>query len=85
MYDFTSLDHTSVVSLRHHCASTVGFTVDCDGFLFLVFALSGSIWVQHVLQYVFAFTRGQVVEEVQRCHLNVSKMPNRNDINWKGR
>lgn len=88
IYDDILLNHTSVVSLRHHCAATRGIAADCCGFLLLFFAFSGSIWVQHVLQYVFAFTRGQIVEEVERRHLNKPKMTNRNDIcckRWKNK
>lgn len=88
VYDDILLNHTSVVSLRHHCAATRGIAADCCGFLLLFFAFSGSIWVQHVLQYVFAFTRGQIVEEVEWRHLNKPKMTNRNDIcckRWKNK
>ena len=73
IYDFRSLNHTSVVCLRHHCTAAVSVTADRCSFLRLVFTFSGSVRVQHVLQYVFAFTGGQIVEEVQWCHLNEPK------------
>lgn len=74
---FTSLNHTSVLRLLHHCTAAVSVVANCSSFLFLVFTFS--IRVQHVLQYVFAFARGQVVEEIQRCYLNESEMTEMTD------
>lgn len=78
IYGFRSLNHTSVISLHCHFTATVAIADDCGGFFILIFTFFGSIWVQHVLQYVFAFARRQIVEEIQWCNLNESKRRTRN-------
>lgn len=73
LYVLRSLNHASVVGLRHHRTARVCLAADYRSFLFLVFTFSGSFRVQQALQYVFAFAGWQIVEEVQWCHLNEPK------------
>lgn len=70
---FSLLNPTSVIRLCHCCTATVYVTTYCCSLLFLLFAVFGSLWAQHVLQYIFAFARGQIVEEVQWGNFNEPK------------